>query len=111
MQNQPVKHPSEMTYGELHLMPIARVAELACANFGVTKWQFYGECRYRIVSKARWAASWICYQLGKSSVQIGRQFNIDHSSILHGIRRAEQLRQSDEAFRIVTDRILEKVKQ
>jgi chromosomal replication initiation ATPase DnaA len=43
--------------------------------------------RHRDLCAARWVASWLLRQRRWSTVKIGRFFGLDHSTVLHGLRR------------------------
>lgn len=64
-------------------------------------------CRQRPLVRARAAVAWLTLRFGTSSrCGIGRRLGRHHTSILHLIAKAEKLRLTDPAFRMVTDRIL-----
>jgi hypothetical protein len=51
-----------------------------------------GKQRQHSVVHARWIAMYLCSKvLGKSSPQIGRAFNRDHTSVLHALRNIERM--------------------
>jgi chromosomal replication initiation ATPase DnaA len=75
---------------------------------GVTAPMILGDLRERKTSRARFAVYWVARRaLGRSLPQIGAALNSrDHTTILHGLGRAEVMRDSDPAFRLLTDRLL-----
>jgi chromosomal replication initiator protein len=69
--------------------------------FDLTLDDLKGASRERPVVAARCVAMWLARRLsGKSLQQIGKYFGgRDHSTVLHGCRRAEELVQEDPATR------------
>lgn len=66
-----------------------------------------GHCRQRPLVRARAAIAWLALRFETASCcGIGRRLGRHHTSILHLIAKAEKLRLTDPAFRMVTDRIL-----
>jgi chromosomal replication initiation ATPase DnaA len=49
--------------------------------------------RHRDLCAARWVASWLLRQRRWSTVKIGRFFGMDHSTVLHGLRRVATSRE------------------
>lgn len=61
--------------------------------------------------RARWAVAWAAfkgteYSYPRIARELGKR---DHTTIMHGIQRAEALRVSDPAFRALTDELLAKL--
>lgn len=71
-----------------------RPADIVClvaADHGLTSADLYGRSRTRRVVAARQAAMLaVRRQTDMSLSEIGRLFDRDHTTVLHGIRRAEQ---------------------
>lgn len=81
----------------------AEVAEV----FGVSAIDIAGEGRTRPIARARFATAWLARnRLGYSFSRIGKALNRDHTSILHGIGRCEELRTNDLEFRMLTDQLI-----
>lgn len=72
---------------------IRRAAEV----FGVDEQDITGKRRPEEMVRARWAVM-LAMRGGVSACQIGRRLNRDHSSVLHGFRHGEALRQRDPWF-------------
>lgn len=72
-----------------------------------------GPERTRALSRARFAFSWAAQQrLAATKRMIGAELGqADHTSAVHAIKRAEQLRASDQAFRNLTDRLVASAKE
>lgn len=70
---------------------IAEVAAFVAAYHGLTLAQLRGESRRAHIVAARHQAFYICHkQLCRSLPKIGRYFNRDHTTVLHGIRKVEE---------------------
>jgi chromosomal replication initiation ATPase DnaA len=66
----------------------ARVVAIAAALFHVVpSGRLLRPGRHRDICAARWIASWLLHRRGWSTLKIGRYFGIDHSTVLHGLRR------------------------
>ncbi|EQB32022.1 helix-turn-helix domain-containing protein [Sphingobium ummariense] len=92
--------------------PGRRVAEIigeVAFQTGVRRADILGPSRRYEHFRPRAAAVWLAMELRCGSVpMIGRAFGgRDHSSIYNARRRAKELRQSDPAFRCLTDRLLQ----
>lgn len=93
--------------------PIARVIEKVAFNTGVHVRDITGRDRTPSCIRPRVAACWLAMelQLG-STTMIGRAIGgRDHSTILHAHRRAAQMRGTDPAFRMLTDRLLTELRR
>lgn len=63
-------------------------------------------CSIAPVCRARYAVMWGARSiLSLSYPRIGQLLDRDHTTICHGVRRAERLRASDPAFRRLTERM------
>jgi chromosomal replication initiator protein len=70
----------------------------ACAeHFGLRQADLISERRNRAIARPRQAAMWLAKQLTTRSLpDIGRRFGgRDHTTVLHAVRRIEQLRAED----------------
>lgn len=84
--------------------------KLAAEAFGVRSSQIAGQRRSSHLYRARAAVMWCARQTGLSYPIIARALgNRDHTTIMHGVQRAEGWRQSDPSFRAVTDDILKRI--
>jgi hypothetical protein len=76
---------------ELILRPVPdlpqRVLVVAAALFQVPASRLLRPGRQRDVCSARWIAAWLLRQGGWSTLKIGRFLHLDHSTVLHGLRR------------------------
>ena len=65
-----------------------RVIEIAASFFHVRPpRRLLRPGRHRDICAARWVASWLLRQQGWTTLKIGRFFSIDHSTVIHGLRR------------------------
>lgn len=66
---------------------VASVAEVAAVPVA----EIMGPSRLRKVARARQLAMWHGRQAGLTLGQIGQYLNRDHTSVMNGVRRIEQL--------------------
>lgn len=87
---------------------IGRVIEFASVSFAVPEGAILGPTRSERVCRARFAIAWVAHQaFGCSSTVIGRALgDRDHSTVLSSLKRAGELREQDEEYREMTDRLL-----
>ncbi|NML88368.1 hypothetical protein HHL26_04720 [Sphingobium sp. TB-6] len=86
---------------------IAALVERVAYETGLAKSDIRGRCRKHKLFRARAAVVWLAQRLTQmSSVHIGRLLERDHSTILHAAIKAEVMRETDPAFRRMTNRIL-----
>jgi hypothetical protein len=79
---------------------IADVIAAASAEFGVPVREILSECRERSTARARQAAMYLARELTLASYSvIGRAFNRDHTTVIHGCRIIEQLMATDRDLR------------
>lgn len=84
----------------------SEITEAVAEEFEVSVDDLRGQRRLEFVARARQAAYLICRLKEKSSVQIGHYFNRDHSTVLQGAKRAEELRAEDPEFSELLDRAI-----
>ena len=72
----------------------ARAVAIAAATFHVVPARrLLSAGRHRDICAARWIASWLLHRRGWSTLKIGRYFGLDHSTVLHGLRRIADSRE------------------
>jgi chromosomal replication initiator protein len=73
------------------------IQKAASEHFGLKQADLISETRTRAVARPRQAAMWLAKQLTTRSLpDIGRRFGgRDHTTVLHAVRRIEELRASD----------------
>lgn len=65
-----------------------RVLQIAASFFHVkAPCRLLRPGRHRDICAARWIASWLLRRQGWTTLKIGRFFSIDHSTVIHGLRR------------------------
>lgn len=90
---------------------IARIQEVVCDHFGLSKLDLVSERRDLRVARPRQLAMYLARKLTPRSLpEIGRRFgDRDHTTAIAAIRRIEQVRQSDPnmeaAFRALVSRL------
>jgi chromosomal replication initiator protein len=83
---------------------LMRTAQLSGASLNDLR----SDRRARSIAYPRFAAMWAVRHLTSYSLpQIGRALGgRDHTTIMHGIRQADRLRESNPAFRALTDALV-----
>lgn len=77
-----------------------RIVDAVCAQLGVTRADLLGRERLAHSIEARRIAWWIHSRcLRASSVEIGRRYNVDHTTVLYALRRIEPRLESDDGLR------------
>lgn len=73
---------------------IEDIQKRVCEYFGVRLSEMFSDRRARVVARPRQVAMYLAKQLTSSSLpEIGRKFgNRDHTTVMHAVRRIEQLR-------------------
>lgn len=78
---------------------VLRLAEKASALTRVPITDLLGDCRQKQVAWTRFAVMAVAREQGKTYGQIARVLGgLDHTSVLHGVRRAVQLAAEDPDF-------------
>jgi len=71
----------------------------ACEYFGLTEEVFFGPRRFYEIIRARSAVIYVMRQRdGQSFSQIGKRICRDHSTVIHGMKRSEQMLVDDDDF-------------
>jgi len=86
---------------------LSNLVEAAAEAFGVTAYQLYSARRHKPVCRARFACYWLAAVRHNLSLhQIGKPMRKDHTSVLHGIRRARDLYEHDADWRAKYDAVV-----
>lgn len=90
---------------------VAAIVENVAAAFHVDRDDIVGPTRDGYLIQPRFAAVWLGRALtGLSLMRLAPVFGyLDHTSIIHALRRAEGWRETDPDFAAVTDRIAERI--
>lgn len=85
---------------------VADVVTWIAFQTGVSAAEITGQRRLFAIARARFAVYWLgVHALQRSLPEIGRRLSHrDHTTVLHGLRRAAELRETDPAFRMMTDK-------
>lgn len=88
---------------------VERMVTFVCFAIGTRPTQLISERRTKDLAYGRFAIMWAARQLTNYSYpRIGHALGgFDHTSVIHGIRRAEQLRETEPDFRALTDAMIE----
>ena len=78
-------HPSALPDADLP----SRVLTISAALFSVPIDRLHQRLRHRDVTSARYVAAWLLSRRHWASTKIGSHLGLDHSTVLHGIRRVE----------------------
>lgn len=68
-----------------------RAADLVSGRRGVTFEEIFSQSRRKRIAHARFEVWHLMRKSGFSLTEIGEVFDRDHTSILHGLRRVEEL--------------------
>ena len=93
---------------------IGAIARATAHIFGVEPADLLGGTRRGgALIEARFAAYWVARHATSNSLpQIGRYMGRrDHTTIMHGIVRAEEMRAADASYRQITDALVNRVRQ
>lgn len=71
---------------------IKDVEDKVCARYNLKSNMFSSRVRRRVNSEARFAVWYLLYFIyNLSSLEIGRLYGYDHTTVLHGIKRAQDI--------------------
>jgi chromosomal replication initiation ATPase DnaA len=92
---------------------LALIVACVCEEFSVSETEMRGDGRPKKILFPRAAYYWLARECTfKSTPVIGRHIRrMDHSTVAHGICRAEQLRRENPSFREITDRLRRQFKE
>ncbi len=109
--NQLTKQPVTMGLAEKTLHDLVRIGEprsikveeiqqVVCKHFSVTKADLLSSCRARTLVRPRQIAMYIAKVMtGRSLPEIGRRFgNRDHTTVLHAVRKIEDMVSRDKVL-------------
>jgi chromosomal replication initiator protein len=78
---------------------IDRIKALVAAEFRTTVPHLSGPQRYRRLVRARQVAMWLARRTTEHSLpQIGWAFDRDHTTVLHGIEKVDEIMERDPSF-------------
>jgi len=81
-------------------LTVDRIQRAVCEVFSVTPTDMVSKRRARVIARPRQVAMYLCKKLTKRSLpDIGRRFGgRDHTTVMHAVKRIDQLRADDAAF-------------
>jgi len=81
-------------------LTVDRIQRAVCEIFSVTPTDMVSKRRARIIARPRQVAMYLCKKLTKRSLpDIGRRFGgRDHTTVMHAVKRIDQLRADDPSF-------------
>lgn len=87
---------------------VSEIVEQVAFEMGLKTIDVLGHHRHRPLVRARAAICWLARRLTRRSIaDIGRAlWYVDHTTVLHHLKRSELLRDEDAAFRALTDKVL-----
>ncbi|WP_337846223.1 helix-turn-helix domain-containing protein [Sphingomonas sp.] len=86
---------------------VGKATQLVAAETGIGVAEIVGDRRYQRLVRARAAVAWVARKTSDRTLhQIARALGrTDHTTVRQMLRKAEQLRAADPAFRAMTDRV------
>lgn len=82
------------------------VIKRGCDLFEVSLKEIMDDCRPRHICRARFGLYYALNKRGGSSAAIGRWLKRDHSTVLHGLTRAEWYMENDPDFRQIVESLI-----
>ena len=81
-------------------LTVERIQRAVCEVFSVTPTDMVSKRRARVIARPRQVAMYLCKKLTKRSLpDIGRRFGgRDHTTVMHAVKRIDQLRADDASF-------------
>lgn len=71
------------------------VLRVVAEHYEIPVAQILGQGRRTVASEARWFCFWLLRREGMSYGEIGRLMDMDHSSVIYGVRKLDRLRGAD----------------
>ena len=98
---------SDSRYMAGQRLTVDRIQRATCEVFKVTLTDMVSKRRARIVARPRQVAMYLCKKLTKRSLpDIGRRFGgRDHTTVMHAVKRIEELRKEDPTFNAQIDAV------
>jgi len=91
--------PSGMTSTETPAQAGVFVVSAVCQRFRLSEADLYSQRRLPMLVRARWLVEYLMIErYGWSQPRVGKLLGLHHTSVLHGYRRAQELRRTDQTF-------------
>lgn len=68
-----------------------RMVQIAASNYGVSVDEIKGPRRTKHLAEIRWRIAAAARAAGYNHTQIGRALNRDHTTVIHGLKRLEEM--------------------
>lgn len=83
------------------------IQKAVLAHFpGITLERMTSADQTKRLARARWIAMYLCHEMtSRSSTEIGRKFNRDHSTVLYGLRKIKELIAEDKETAFLIEKI------
>lgn len=96
---------------EVDPAPMGRIVKAVCSRFGVSKLDLISQRRIQTISRPRQIAMYLARHLTTfSQPQIARFLgNKDHTTVIHGIRRIDQLMKVDAELRTHVEALVDQL--
>lgn len=92
-------YENRAVYGSnTHAIPLAETIDKVCNRLGVSKVELLTGCRRPPMVRARFAIYILARLQDYTYAQISRRLGMHHTTIMSGVRRANELRESDAGF-------------
>jgi len=101
-----LKRVEDFTDDFTSVVPALEVIDKTCATFfGIENLEIlYGPQQHARVSMARQVAFWLSNRMtGASKSSIARHFKRDHTTIMHGVKRIDGMRENRPEIKAITD--------
>lgn len=83
-----------------------QIIRACCLAFGISRSQIVSKSRIRDYADARCIAYKLIYTLSKKTLQqTGNIFNTDHATVIHGIKKFNNLIETDPYFKCMYERV------
>ncbi len=91
---------SDSRFSSAQKLTVDRIQRLVAKAYNITMDDMVSKRRARAIARPRQVAMYLCKRLTTRSLpDIGRRFGgRDHTTVMHAVKRINQLRQEDEAF-------------
>ncbi len=88
------------------------IQKATAEHYGLTQQDLLSDRRQRAIARPRQAAMWLCKQLTTRSLpDIGRRFGgRDHTTVIHAVRRIEELKAVDAALAADVEALIRKLR-
>jgi chromosomal replication initiation ATPase DnaA len=105
---QPEPPPQDFVLPET---PLALIKRLVCEHYNITLVDLLSERRTRTIARPRQVAMYLAKKLTKSSLPaIGKRMgHRDHTTVLHGVRKIEELLLTDYDIKTAVDELSAKL--